>query len=76
MTNQARGSFLAAALWILAGVLAWVAVAVGYARRAEMSWATAAAGLFFFAAGVSAWLRARQSSATSADADRSGTPPT
>jgi hypothetical protein len=75
MTTTQRVSYLAAALWILAGLLAWTAVAVRYARRGEMNWAIAAAGLFLFAAGLSAWLRARQLPITSADDDRSRTPP-
>ena len=74
MTTTRRVSYVAAALWIFAGLLAWTAVAVRYARSGEMNWAIAAAGLFVFAAGLSAWLRARQPLAT-ADDDRSRTPP-
>ena len=75
MTTTRRVSYVAAALWIFAGLLAWTAVAVRYARRGEMNWAIAAAGLFLFAGGLSGWLRARQSPATSTDDDRSRTPP-
>lgn len=75
MTTTRRVSYVAAALWILAGLLAWTAVAIRYARSGEMNWAIAAAGVFLFAAGLSAWLRARQALATTADDDRSRTPP-
>lgn len=76
MASDARGSRVAAILWIIASVLAWAAVAIRYVRRDEVNWALAAAGLFFFAAGLSASFRARQASAASADADRSPRPPT
>jgi uncharacterized membrane protein YhaH (DUF805 family) len=76
MTKPSRLSYLTTALWILAALLAWTAVAIRYARDGEMNWAIAAAGVFLFAAGLSAWFRARQLSATSLSDDRSRTPPT
>jgi hypothetical protein len=74
MTTPSRLAYLTTGLWILAAVLAWTAVGIRYARDGEMNWAIAAAGVFLFAAGLSAWFRARQVSATSGDHDRSRTP--
>jgi len=60
MAERGAGSRLAAALWIAAAVLALGAAGVGYARRGEMRWAVAAAGVFCAVMAVSAWTRGRQ----------------
>jgi hypothetical protein len=47
----------AATLWLVAALLAWSAVAIGFTRRGEMSWSLAAAGLFCAVIGVASWTR-------------------
>lgn len=60
MAERERGAQMAAILWLIAGALAWIAVAIRYFRRDEVSWTWAAAGVFLFVMGISAWTRARR----------------
>jgi TRAP-type C4-dicarboxylate transport system permease small subunit len=63
MAEGKAGTRLAAILWFVAGGLAWLAVVVRYARRDEVSWAWAAAGLLFLIMGFAALKRSRATDA-------------
>jgi hypothetical protein len=45
MAERKAGARLAAALWFVAALLAWIAAGIRYYRREEISWVWAAAGL-------------------------------
>ena len=59
MTNESTtgGSRRVAALWLVAGLLAWIAFAIALVRTNEIQWSLLAAGLFCEAMGFSAWRR-------------------
>lgn len=58
MTRPNTGT-ITAALWFIAGALAWIAVIIRYTRGAELSWTWAAAGLICIVLGISALKRSR-----------------
>jgi hypothetical protein len=70
MAERKAGARLAAVLWLVAGVLAWIAVGIRYYRRDEVSWALAAAGLACVAMGVNAWTRSRRDASLPGSRDR------
>lgn len=63
MAERSAGTRLAAIMWFVAATLAWAAVAIRYARRDELTWTWAAAGLFFLIMGFSALKRSRAADA-------------
>jgi hypothetical protein len=65
-TDRRPGLRLAAGLWFLAAVLAFISVGLRATRGREVNWAVAAGGLFCFVMGISALTRARKLPASSA----------
>ena len=59
MSDASKGKRLAAVLYFVAAGLAFTAGLGGFfSERQDISWGTAAAGLFCVAMGVSTWRRA------------------
>ena len=59
MVEQRGGQRLAAALWFVAAVLAWIAVVIRYLRGGDLEWKLIAAGLFCAAMGANTFIRSR-----------------
>ena len=59
MAGHSTNSRVVAGLWLVAGILAWTAVAIGASRGRGVNWSIAAAGLFCVAMGIGAWARTR-----------------
>jgi hypothetical protein len=70
MAQEAAGKRLAAILWFVAAAAAWIAVAIRYFRRDELTWTWAAAGALALVMGISALRRTRSAEAGPADRDR------
>jgi len=60
-TDRRPGLRLAAGLWFLAAVLAFIAVGIRATRGRDVNWAVAAGGLFCLVMGINALARARKS---------------
>jgi hypothetical protein len=60
MAGRRSGLSLAAGLWFIAALLAWAAVAIGFARRGEITWSFLVVGFAFAIMGITAWARTRK----------------